>query len=201
MKFEKLNFLIGLFLVITIVSFSVTLVTDEAFSLRNLDYDHDGVLDEDDECPNVKETYNKFQDTDGCPDSVSEEITQYQFPDSDGDGIEDRIDSCIYLPETWNDYLDSDGCPEIIPNQFENVKDSDSDSIPDSYDACPLEKESFNEFKDGDGCPDSLVSTSKSYTDSSFTNNQCLNGKILTLRINSEIQFASIWILLKGGKN
>ncbi len=178
--------MIALFSLVMIVGFSVTLSSDEAFSLRNLDYDHDGVLDEDDECPNVKETYNKFQDTDGCPDSISEEVTQYQFPDSDGDGYEDRIDSCINLPETWNGYLDFDGCPEIIPYQLENVKDSDSDTIPDSIDVCPLEKESFNEFKDGDGCPDSLVPISESSKNLSFTNNQCLDGKIQVLRINSE---------------
>ncbi len=135
MKFEKLNFMIALFLVILIVSFSLTIFTDEAWSLRDLDYDRDGVIDEFDECLTAPETYNKFEDTDGCPDSVSEEITQYQFPDSDGDGIEDRIDNCVYLPETFNDYLDYEGCPEIIPEKIDDVKDSDSDTIPDSIDA------------------------------------------------------------------
>ncbi len=76
MKFEKLNFTIVLFSVIAIISFSLTIFTEEAWSLRELDHDRDGVLDEFDECPTVPETYNKFKDTDGCPDSISEEITQ-----------------------------------------------------------------------------------------------------------------------------
>ena len=32
------------------------------------DQDQDGIEDHDDQCPNVAETYNKFQDEDGCPD-------------------------------------------------------------------------------------------------------------------------------------
>jgi L-ascorbate metabolism protein UlaG (beta-lactamase superfamily) len=157
LKFEKLGFLTLLFSITLIFGFSLTITTDEALSLRELDYDRDGVLDEFDECLTVPETYNKFEDTDGCPDSVSEEKTKFQFPDTDGDGLEDRIDNCVYLPETFNDYLDYDGCPEIIPNISEGVTDSDSDTIPDSIDACPNEKETFNEFKDGDGCPDSFI--------------------------------------------
>jgi len=62
--------MIALFLVIAIVSFSLTIFTDEAWSLRELDYDRDGILDEFDECLTVPETYNKFEDTDGCPDSL-----------------------------------------------------------------------------------------------------------------------------------
>lgn len=178
--------MIVLFSIIAIVSLSISFSIEESFSVGDLDRDKDGILDEDDQCPQISETYNKFEDLDGCPDSVTEEKTEFEFPDSDGDGYEDRTDSCVFLPETWNGYLDFDGCPEIIPNQSESSKDSDSDSIPDSIDACPLEKESFNEFKDGDGCPDSLIPESVRSTDSSFTDNQCLDGKILVIRINSE---------------
>ena len=186
MKFEKLNFIIGLFSVIAVVSFLLTISTDEALALRNLDYDHDGVLDEFDECPTVPETYNKFQDTDGCPDSVSEEKTQYQFPDSDGDGIEDRLDSCVYLPETFNGYLDYDGCPEIVPDIIDGVKDSDSDTIPDSIDACPFQPETFNEFKDWDGCPDSWEPTiSSASKELSVTDNQCRGDKVAVIRIHT----------------
>ena len=187
MRFEKLNFLIALFSVIAITSFSITILVDDAFSIREIDRDRDGIIDEFDECPQVPETYNKFQDADGCPDSApEEEKTPYQFPDSDGDGIEDRLDNCVYLPETYNDYLDYDGCPEIIPNQSDSVKDSDSDTIPDSIDACINEKEIFNEFKDADGCPDSLISSSPKRTDvSSGQYDQCIGDKVPVIRINS----------------
>ncbi len=103
--------MIALFSIITVVSFSLTISTDEAWSQGNLDRDRDGISDEFDECPYISETYNKFEDTDGCPDSVSEEKTKFEFPDSDGDGIDDRWDSCILLPETFNDFQDDDGCP------------------------------------------------------------------------------------------
>ena len=30
---------------------------------------YDGIEDHIDQCPNIKENYNKFQDEDGCPDN------------------------------------------------------------------------------------------------------------------------------------
>jgi len=32
------------------------------------DRDGDGILDSQDKCPELKESYNGFQDTDGCPE-------------------------------------------------------------------------------------------------------------------------------------
>jgi len=186
LKGDKLNFITALFLAITIISFSLTISTGESFSISDLDRDRDGVLEEFDECPQIPETYNKFQDEDGCPDSITEDVTPYQFPDIDGDGIEDRLDSCIYIPETFNDYLDDDGCPEIIPNKSNMAEDSDLDTIPDSIDACPLEKETINEFKDGDGCPDSWnLSGGDSSKTASREDNQCRSGKVQVLRANT----------------
>jgi hypothetical protein len=70
--------------VLAITGFSFTIFADEAFSTRDLDRDKDGILDDFDECPQIPETYNKFQDADGCPDKVPEEVkTPYQFPDSE----------------------------------------------------------------------------------------------------------------------
>ena len=43
------------------------------------DNDQDGILDEDDQCPNDPETKNGFKDEDGCPDDTSN--------DRDGDGM------------------------------------------------------------------------------------------------------------------
>ncbi len=179
--------MIALFSLIAIFSFSFTIFTEEALSLRDLDWDHDGIPDDLDECPHIAENYNKFEDVDGCPDTVVEEKTKFEFPDTDGDGIEDRKDKCVNHPENFNGYLDEDGCPEIIPETFETTRDSDSDTIPDSFDACPTEKETINEFKDGDGCPDSITpSVSESSGDSFSFENQCLHGKIPVIRINSQ---------------
>jgi glyoxylase-like metal-dependent hydrolase (beta-lactamase superfamily II) len=184
---HKLNSLIAIILGFTILSLSLTVLVDEAYSLRNADRDYDGIIDEDDQCPQISETFNKFEDEDGCPDTVIEEKSKYEFPDTDGDGFEDRIDKCVNLPETFNDYLDHDGCPERIAQTANMQKDSDDDSVPDSIDACPTEKETINEFKDGDGCPDSFISSLPGrFEGNSLTPSQCLSDKIPVLRVNSE---------------
>ena len=85
-----------------------------------------------DACPLEPETYNMFQDTDGCPDSV--EGIPISFPDTDGDGIEDRWDSCIDEPENFNGFLDFDGCPEIPGTTAGDMLDADYDGIADHLD-------------------------------------------------------------------
>jgi len=60
-----------------------------------------------DSCPHSPETFNGFEDTDGCPDSVPS-------IDSDSDGIPDSIDSCPTQPETINGFQDTDGCPDVV---------------------------------------------------------------------------------------
>ncbi len=178
--------MVALFSAVTLVTFSFTISTDVAFSETALDYDNDGILDQFDQCPLRSETYNKFQDFDGCPDIVSEDLTEFQFPDTDGDGIEDRFDSCINIPETINGYLDDDGCPEIVPNTINIVKDSDFDTIIDSMDACPTEKENFNGLEDEDGCPDSWsMAIHEDLKNSVNLDNQCRPGKVLVIRLNA----------------
>ena len=161
---------------------SFLLVTDDAWALRELDFDKDGIFDEFDECPQRPETYNQFQDKDGCPDSLVDEKTKYEFPDSDGDGIEDRLDNCVDIPENINGYLDHDGCPEIPAEKSELILDSDSDSVPDSMDACPGQPETFNGFKDADGCPDSAETTVS--IPSTPTTSQCRDDKVEVLRFS-----------------
>jgi OOP family OmpA-OmpF porin len=41
------------------------------------DTDKDGILDPDDDCPEEPETKNGFQDADGCPDEIPEEVTTF----------------------------------------------------------------------------------------------------------------------------
>jgi hypothetical protein len=65
------------------------------------DMDGDGTLDDTDQCPDVAEDRDGFQDADGCPE-----------PDNDGDGILDVDDKCPNVPETMNGFEDTDGCPD-----------------------------------------------------------------------------------------
>jgi outer membrane protein OmpA-like peptidoglycan-associated protein len=100
----------------------------------NDDRDGDGIPNDLDGCPDVPETVNGYQDTDGCPDK-----------DTDGDGIFDELDACVNEAETVNGFEDEDGCPEA---------DTDNDGFFDNQDSCPTEPETDNGYKDADGCPD-----------------------------------------------
>jgi outer membrane protein OmpA-like peptidoglycan-associated protein len=98
------------------------------------DRDNDGIIDEDDACPDDPEDKDGFEDEDGCPD-----------PDNDKDGIPDVADKCPNDPEDKDGFEDLDGCPDL---------DNDKDGIPDVKDKCPNEPEDFDGFEDEDGCPD-----------------------------------------------
>jgi parallel beta-helix repeat protein len=104
--------------------------------LKNIfkDSDEDGIADQDDQCPDLPEDMDGFQDTDGCPDN-----------DNDADGMYDTRDACPDEPEDFDGFQDGDGCPDL---------DNDKDGIPDSLDKCPNEPEDNNGFQDEDGCPD-----------------------------------------------
>ncbi|MGZ3448194.1 MAG: OmpA family protein [Polyangiales bacterium] len=99
------------------------------------DRDGDGYKDPEDKCPDVPETWNGYQDDDGCPDD----------PDTDGDGIPDSKDSCPNLAEDKDGYLDDDGCPD---------PDNDGDGILDTVDKCKDQPEDPDGFEDNDGCPE-----------------------------------------------
>jgi len=108
------------------------------FSWRNRsvqnDRDKDMIPDGDDQCPDVAEDIDSFQDSDGCPDF-----------DNDNDNIPDTQDSCMNSAEDIDGFEDTDGCPDY---------DNDKDNIPDSLDACPDAAEDMDGFEDADGCPD-----------------------------------------------
>jgi outer membrane protein OmpA-like peptidoglycan-associated protein len=98
------------------------------------DRDGDGLLDDDDDCPDDPEDADGFEDGDGCPD-----------PDNDDDGIPDASDDCPNDPEDHDAFEDGDGCPD---------PDNDGDGLPDVRDGCPNQAEDFDDFEDENGCPD-----------------------------------------------
>ena len=105
------------------------------------DDDHDGILNEDDDCPTSNG--NSTQDLVGCQDidgdgwsnqgdAFFDEKTQWL--DTDGDGFGDNAsgfqgDQCPNEPGVANG-TNGIGCPLVIP-------DSDDDGVPDDDDACP----------------------------------------------------------------
>jgi outer membrane protein OmpA-like peptidoglycan-associated protein len=114
------------------------------------DSDGDGIIDDNDKCPNVPGSA-KY---DGCPvpdsdkDGINDEedkcptvpgVARYQgcpIPDSDKDGINDEEDKCPTVPGVAR----YQGCP---------VPDTDGDGVNDEEDKCPTEKGSPENF----GCP------------------------------------------------
>jgi len=98
------------------------------------DCDGDGIVGKKDECWNIPEDFDGFEDEDGCPED-----------DNDMDGILDVDDECPNDPEDFDGEDDEDGCPDV---------DRDGDGILDDEDACPDDPEDMDGFQDADGCPD-----------------------------------------------
>ena len=131
------------------------------------DRDKDGLMDNEDQCPDDPEDFDGFQDSDGCPDPDNdgdkildvddkcpndpEDIDKFEDlngcpdPDNDKDGILDVDDKCPNDPEDKDNFEDEDGCPD---------PDNDNDKILDVDDKCPDNPETYNEIDDEDGCPD-----------------------------------------------
>jgi len=132
---------------------------------REHDQDHDGVPDDVDQCPELAEDRDGFQDADGCPDW-----------DNDDDGVADANDKCPFEKEDVDGFQDEDGCPDpdndkdgildkedACPNEAGEKRadpktngcpDRDKDGIVDKIDKCPDQPEDVDGFEDADGCPD-----------------------------------------------
>ncbi len=128
------------------------------------DKDKDGIIDEEDDCPEV---YG-LKELNGCPEEMAEKVEQPTGPDFDKDGILDVNDICPYefgyakyqgCNDSDNDGIwdHADVCPSL-PGKIENHGcpveiqgiDSDDDGIMDRYDQCIYIK-GLVEFN---GCPD-----------------------------------------------
>ncbi|MBK8253604.1 MAG: thrombospondin type 3 repeat-containing protein [Polyangiaceae bacterium] len=138
-----------------------------SWSPRAHDADLDGVDDDVDQCRQLAEDRDGFDDDDGCPEG-----------DNDLDTVPDQADRCPSQKEDIDGFQDNDGCPDIdndgdqipdledaCPNaaggEDNNPKqrgcprlDRDRDDILDDVDGCPNEPEDRDNFQDADGCPD-----------------------------------------------
>jgi OOP family OmpA-OmpF porin len=97
------------------------------------DQDQDGIPDDVDQCVDLPEDIDHFQDSDGCPDF-----------DNDDDGSPDPDDRCPLEKEDQDGFQDEDGC--IDP-------DNDADGVPDISDACPDARGPLSTDPKLNGCP------------------------------------------------
>ena len=86
------------------------------------DRDLDGVVDNDDVCPDVPEDMDAFADLDGCPDF-----------DNDADTIADVVDACVNVAEDADGWEDTDGCPDTRTKVVLHVTDPAGAPIPGVY--------------------------------------------------------------------
>jgi len=121
------------------------------------DVDMDGVLNDQDDCPNQAGT--STVDLTGCPDTDGDGYsdTGDAFPnnagewmDSDGDGVGDNSD---VFPADVTESMDSDGDgvgdnSDAFPYDANETADSDSDGVGDNTDVFPLD---YFEYQDSDG--------------------------------------------------
>ncbi len=133
---------------------------------RFYDEDKDGIADDNDECPELAEDRDGYQDSDGCPEY-----------DNDDDGVPDDADQCPAAKEDEDGFQDDDGCPDLdndkdgVPDTEDACPDeagpdtpgkrrgcpeidTDKDGILDRNDKCPKRAEDKDGFQDEDGCPD-----------------------------------------------
>ncbi len=99
------------------------------------DRDHDGILDADDACPDVKGIHSDDPHKNGCPPPG----------DRDGDGITDDVDACPDVKGVPDPDPHKNGCPP--------PPDRDHDGIIDAEDACPDVKGVHTNDPKTNGCP------------------------------------------------
>jgi hypothetical protein len=145
----------------------VRAIAGAGFAPRVHDADADGIADDEDQCEELAEDRDGFEDSDGCPDF-----------DNDGDGVPDSDDKCPHELEDQDGFEDEDGCPEpdndhdaildakdACPDEAGVAdadpklngcpfRDADADGVVDARDRCPRRPEDHDGFQDEDGCPD-----------------------------------------------
>ena len=130
------------------------------------DVDGDGVVDGDDNCPDVQNNAQLDEDADGlgdacdpCPATPGERCDGPE--DRDNDGVADGRDNCPDDPNREQADGDRDGlgdacdpCPDDEGDRCEAADDRDADGVPDSRDNCPDTGNANQEDLDMDGVGD-----------------------------------------------
>jgi hypothetical protein len=146
---------------------SVRGVLGVGWAPRFYDSDQDGIEDEKDECAELAEDRDGFQDGDGCPDfdndddGVGDDEDKCPAEQEDADGFEDQ-DGCLDPDDDHDGIVDKqDACPrEAGPDAADPkrrgcpLRDTDMDGVFEPDDKCPQQAEDRDGFEDQDGCPD-----------------------------------------------
>jgi hypothetical protein len=114
------------------------LTVTSILSTSSTDFDNDGILDINDNCPSTYNPDQKDYDGNGEGDVCE---------DSDGDGVLDFEDNCIYIPNPNQEDADGDGEGDVC-------EDADNDGIIDSKDNCINTANIDQSDLDGDGIGD-----------------------------------------------
>ena len=126
------------------------------------DLDGDGVLNDNDDCPN--DAGASTQDLNGCPDNDGDGYSDSgdafpndvsEWADADGDGVGDNSDA---FPNDATENIDSDGDgvgdnSDAFPSNGFEQYDSDGDGVGDNSDAFPNDASETTD-SDGDGVGD-----------------------------------------------
>lgn len=136
-----------------------------------VDSDGDGVLDDDDSCPDTPS--GAVVNKNGCP------------VDSDFDGIPDGLDHCPATDRKAAGMVDINGCP--IDSDFDGIADYE-DNCPDNPKGARVDQYGCPIDTDGDGVPDGLDDCPNTLYGVDVDKNGCIDlsvlSKPLVLNIN-----------------